>query len=214
MPNASSPIKVAVVTGGHPFDVPRFHALFRGNPEIDAYPQDFDNWVHDWGQVRRAYDVTLFYNMHMNLPEGPFREAIEDLATRPQGVVILHHALLAWPELDVWTRLVGIEDRSFGYHMEQTISIDIAQPDHPITQGLGSWQMPDETYTMADAGPDSDSLLTAEHPLSMRTIAWTRRIGPTPVFCLQSGHDHRTWEHPSFRTVLHRGILWVAREAE
>jgi len=63
---------------------------------------------------------------------------------------------------------------------------------------------------MADAGPGSDVILTAKHPLSMRTIARTRRVGTTPVFCFQSGHDPRTPEHPSFRTVLHRGILWAA----
>jgi len=38
----ATPIRVAVVTGGHPFDVPSFHALFRGHGDIDAYPQDFE----------------------------------------------------------------------------------------------------------------------------------------------------------------------------
>lgn len=208
--SAEPPIKLAVVTGGHPFDVPSFHSLFRGMGGIDAYPQDFDNWVHDWGEVRRSYDVTLFYNMHMDMPEGPFREAIEDLRRRPQGVLVLHHALLAWPLLDAWTDIVGMPDRSFGYHMGQTVTLDVAATDHPIVRGLGSWTMPDETYTMADVGHDSTVLLTIEHPLSMKTAAWTRRSGQAPVFCLQSGHDRLAWEHPSFREVVSRGIRWCA----
>jgi len=209
MTPTADPIKLAVVTGGHPFDVPRFHALFRGRPDVDAYPQEFDNWVHDWGQVRRQYDVALFYNMHMDLPTGPYREAIEDLAARPQGVVILHHALLAWPELQAWTDLVGIADRSFGYHMGQTIRLDVAA-DHPITNGVSSWEMPEETYTVAEPGADNQVLLIAEHPLSMRSLAWVRQCGHARVFCLQCGHDNLAWEHPYYREVLIRGIRWAA----
>jgi hypothetical protein len=208
--SSQAPIKLAVITGGHPFDVPGFHNLFRGHADIDPYLQDFDNWVHDWGQVRRQYDATLFYNMHMNQPDGPFREAIEDLHQRPQGVIILHHALLAWPELDAWAELVGLPDRSFGYHMEQTLRVEIADADHPITRGLEGWEMPEETYTMADAGPDNRILLTASHPLSLRTIGWTRQVGDAPVFCFQCGHDRRAWEHPTFREVVARGIRWAA----
>jgi hypothetical protein len=204
------PVRVAVITGGHPFDVPSFHALFRGHDDIDAYPQDFENWVHDWGQVRRSYDMTLFYNMHMDLPEGPFREAIEDLRERPKGIFVLHHALLAWPKLDAFTNIVGIPDRSFGYHMGQTVRVDIADQEHPIVSGLEPWEMPDETYTMADAGEGNTVLLTIDHPLSMRTAAWTRRSGRAPVFCLQCGHDNLAWQHPSFREVVARGIRWCA----
>ncbi|NLI00719.1 MAG: ThuA domain-containing protein [Chthonomonadales bacterium] len=206
----ASRIKLAIVTGGHPFDVPGFHALFRGHADIDPYPQEFDNWVHDWGHVRRIYDVTLFYNMHMDEPTGPFREAIEELRDRPQGVVVLHHALLAWPKLEAWNDMVGVADRSFGYHPEQALPVRVASPDHPITRDLSDWEMPEETYVMADPGNDSQTLLTTDHPLSMRSLAWTRRSGLAPVFCFQCGHDRRSWEHPSFREVLARGIRWAA----
>lgn len=203
-------IRVAVITGGHPFDVPGFQALFEGPDDIEAYPQEFSNWVHDWGNVRREYEVNLFYNMHMDPLDGPYREAVEELRRRRKGIFVLHHALLSWPELEAWNDIVGIQDRSFGYDVEQEVHVDIAEPSHPIVQGLEPWDMPDETYTMADAGTDSRVLLTVEHPRSMTTIAWTRRSGDAPVFCLQSGHDARTWTNPSFREVVHRGIRWCA----
>ncbi len=205
-----TPIRVAVVTGAHPFDVPGFLGLFRGHEDVDAYPQDFENWVHDWGHVRRGYDVTLFYNMHMTPPEGPFRQAIEDLLERPKGIFVLHHALLAWPDLEAWNQVVGVLDRSFGYYPDQTLRVEIAAPEHPIVRGLQPWEMIEETYTMAEPEPDSTVLLAADHPRSMRALAWVRRAGEAPVFCFQCGHDRRAWEHPSFRSVVAQGIRWCA----
>jgi hypothetical protein len=173
---------------------------------VDAYLQEFDNWFHDWGQVRRSYDVPLFCRMHTDLPEGPYREALQDLSPRPQGVVILPRALLAWPGLEASPCMVGIPARAFGYYMEQTIRADVAQSEHPIVQGIAAWDMPDETYTMASAGTDSEVILTATHHLSMHTTGRTRRVGESQCFCFQTGHDQRAQEHPSFREVLGRGV--------
>ncbi len=209
-----SPIRLAVVTGAHPFDVPGFHALFRGHDDIDSYPQDFENWVHDWGRARRSYDVTLFYNMHMDQPDGAFRDAIEELIQRSRGVFVLHHALLAWPQLETWSRIVGIQDRSFSYHPEQTLQVDVALPEHPIVREVQSWSMPEETYIMAEPDAESTVLLTTSHPLSMRPLAWIRQVGETPIFCLQCGHDRRAWEHPSYREVVGRAIRWCAGRLE
>ena len=41
----SDKTKVAVVTGGHPFDVPGFRDMFDRMPAIDYYIQDLDNWA-------------------------------------------------------------------------------------------------------------------------------------------------------------------------
>jgi uncharacterized protein len=73
-----SAVLTAVVTGGHPFDVPHFHRLFRAMPGVDAYPQDLENFLHDWGQVRWKYEAIVFYNMHMAPPEQPCIDALRD----------------------------------------------------------------------------------------------------------------------------------------
>ena len=38
-------IKVAVVTGGHRFDVPNFHGLFRKLEGVDAYIQSLEDFA-------------------------------------------------------------------------------------------------------------------------------------------------------------------------
>ena len=91
------------------------------------------------------------------------------------------------------------------------LRIDVADTRHPITEGIASWEMGDETYTMADAQEGSEILLTTAHAKSMRTIGWTREHKQARVFCFQSGHDNQTWQEPGFRQVLQRGIHWVSR---
>ena len=70
--------------------------------------------------------------------------------------------------------------------------------------------MIDETYTMANAGSDSQILLTTKYHKSMKSIAWTRQHGQSRVFCYQSGHDNQTWVDANFRQVVSRGIQWCA----
>jgi len=220
MSDTATKIKTALVTGQHPFDVPGFHAAFRSLPEIDFYPQHMEDFCAAAADVRERYDAVVFYNFHQATPtgEGPWWEsgmkgALERLGETQQGIVVLHHAVLAFPEWDLWTELVGIPDRSFSFHIGETLRIEIANPNHPITQDLEPWEMVDETYLMNSPGDDSEALLTTDHEKSMKVVGWTRRFRNARVFCLQLGHDNRAYSNPGFRQVLGRGIGWVAGRA-
>ena len=217
MVSPSGKIKTAVITGHHPFDVPAFHAAFRSMPEIDFYPQHMEEFAADEGKRRAEYDVLLFFNFHQttpdsdqNSPERDTRAALEQLGESEQGIFVLHHGILAYPQWQLWSDLVGIQDRRFGWHMDHRTYIEIATLQHPVTQGLSDWDMLDETYTMEEPGEDSQILLTTDDPQSMKSIAWTRRYKQARVFCFQSGHDHHAYANPSFRLVISRGIQWAA----
>ncbi|MFQ6132499.1 MAG: ThuA domain-containing protein [Armatimonadota bacterium] len=210
-------IKTAVVTGRHPYEVPGFHDALASIPEIACYVQHMEDFAADAAGVREQYDVLVFYNFHQATPtdEGEWWErgmktSLERLGETKQGILVLHHAVLAFLEWPFWAELVGIADRKFDFHIGETLTIEVADPDHPITQGLTSWETVDETYVTNEPGEGSEVLLTTDHPKSMRSIGWTRRHGQARVFCLQSGHDNRAYANPSFRTVLSRGIQWLA----
>lgn len=219
MPAHTSSPRVAVVTGGHAYDVPGFHALFRRLDGADVFIQHTDDFASSSESVRDGYDAVVFYTM---LKDGPSDEghpwyagkpltALERLGETAQGIFVFHHALLAYPAWPVWSEIVGIADRRLlGYHMGQSIRVRVARPDHPVTHGLSDWDMIDETYTMAEPGEGNEVLLTVDHPKSMRSLAWTRRYRNSRVLCFQSGHDAAAWENPNFGEVVRRGILWCA----
>ena len=216
---AATPLRVAVITSGHTYDVPNFHRLFRALPGIEADILHLDDLASSPETDRDGYGAVLFYIMLMDGPtdeklpwySGKPKTALEHLGATEQGIVVLHHALLAYPRWPFWSELVGIADRKFGFYHDQQIEVKVANSQHPITRGLQSWAMLDETYTMADAGADSEILLTLDHPKSMKTIGWARQFRKSRVFCLESGHDNSAWSNPNFREVLRRGLEWCAR---
>lgn len=211
-------LRVAFVTGGHPYDVPALQGALASLGGMEIIPQHMDDWATA-GESRRRYDVVVFYHMLMEGPpekgawfQGNVKAALEELGSTAQGVVVLHHALLAYPQWKHWSDLVGIADRKFGYHVGQELKVHVADACYPVTRGMQDWDMVDETYTMAEPREQDGNriLLTVDHPRSMKAVAWTRTFGQSRVFCLQSGHDAQTFANTAFRQALARGIRWAA----
>lgn len=208
----SGKLKAAVVTEWHPFDVISFQRLFEKFDEFEVFPQPFDIFAKD--DRNGEYDVVVYYNMSFPAPlEGDPRRAYleQKLGSTRQGIVLLHHGILSYEEWPFWDAVSGTQDRKFKYFQQQTVRYSIeSSADHPITRGLGGFTLVDESYTMSEPTADNEVLVTADHPNSMRAIAWTRRYKNSRVFCYQSGHDDLTWSDPNFQQVLRRGMLWTA----
>lgn len=210
-------IPVAVVSGHHAYDVRGFQSLLRALPGVDPYPQHLEDFAADSGQAQAGYAAIVFYNYHQATPGEAggatglqVRHALERLGEGPQGIVLLHHALVAFPQWEKWSELCGLRDRAFTTHRDQAFRVEIADPEHPITRGLSDWEMVDETYQIAGVGSQGRILLKTSHPKSMATLAWARTYQQARVFCYQSGHDRQAYDDPNVRAVLARGIAWVS----
>src|SRR5262245_4018763 len=101
-------MNVAVITGGHSYDVPNFHRLFGSIAGAEVIVQHLDDFCSSAEKVRQGYDVVVFYIMMMETPrdDGPWyngrqRTALEQLGATRQGILVLHHALLAYPDWPV-----------------------------------------------------------------------------------------------------------------
>jgi len=208
--------KVAVIVGQHPFDVISFQKLFNNISGIEPYHQNMEQFTSSPKEIRESYGVLLFYNFHRQDPTdqdpwyaGKTKSVLESLGDTKQGIFLLHHAILAYPDWRVWSDLCGIQDRKHDYHVNQNVHYIVADKNHPITSGLADFDMTDETYTMNSAGGDSRILITTDHPLSMKTIAWSRKYKNADVFCYESGHDDQAYGNENFRKIVRRGILWL-----
>jgi hypothetical protein len=139
-------VGTAVVTGGHSFDFVHFHDLVHSLEGIQPYVQHMDDFCSSPQEMRDGYDVVVFYTM---LREGPTdegqpwyagkpRQALDRLGHTEQGILLLHHAILAYPQWTAWSEMVGVEDRSFGYHVNQSIQVEVVEAGHPITRSRGA----------------------------------------------------------------------------
>ena len=216
----SQALHVAVVTGGHAFDVPNFYRLFRQLPGVDAYPQHMEHFASSPQEVRDSYDAIVFYGMDQGVPEeegrragGNPKAAIERLIEQGQGIVILHHALLAWEKWDLWNQLIGFNNRDFRYQEGLHLEIEVGDERHAITQGISDFAIVDEGYVLhGNYDGEGTVLMTTDHEDAMDQVAWARQHGKCRVFCLALGHDNVAWSNPGFREILRRGIVWSARE--
>jgi uncharacterized protein len=214
----SGKIKVAVVTGGHPFEVPAFRDMFSRIPNLDVYIQDLDNFgASTKDGAFDLYDVFVFYNMHYwgllsvrkDMDER-ILDAFKRLGERERGVLVLHHALLTVPEQQVWSDVCNLQNRRLRGYRSDEVNTHVVDGDHPITHGLGDWRMTDEVFLLDEPGEGSRVLLKTDHPQSMGALGWTHQYGKARVFCYQSGHGSAAYTNPSFQTVLSRGIEWLA----
>jgi type 1 glutamine amidotransferase len=209
---------VAVVTGGHAFDVPNFYRLFRQLPGVDAYPQHIEHFASSPEKVRDSYDAIVFYGMDQGIPEeegrragGNPKAAIERLVDQGQGIVVLHHALLAWEKWDLWNQLIGFDNRNFKYKEGLQLKIAVGDESHAITQGMSEFTIVDEGYVLHGKHDGQGVvLLTTDHDDAMDEVAWARQHGEGRVFCLALGHDNEAWSNTAFREILGRGIAWSA----
>ncbi|MFW5998437.1 MAG: ThuA domain-containing protein [Halanaerobiaceae bacterium] len=214
-------LQVAVITGSHPYDVINFQNMFKNYPDINIYLQHMEDFVTDTGNGKDFYDVILFYHMITETPgyeDNDFNQKMEqvlnNLGERGEGLFILHHSLVAFPEWETWSQICGVENRINDEVYEGVeMNLQIKNDSHYITDGLKSWKMIDEIYTIPDADKTNKNniLLTTDHEKSMKTIAWTRTYKKSRVFCLASGHDNRAFSNTCFKKVVKRGIEWTGR---
>ncbi len=217
----NDPIRLAVLTGGHPYDVPAFTQMLRNLPGegVDAYLQDVSDFAANVNGSADTYDVVMLYTMYRFAPADDLPwyhrnvlEALEQLGESTRGIFVLHHSLYAFPDWPVFDELVGLTNRvDNGVDMDQQVHTHVAA-DHPVTKGLSGWTMTDETYNLPAASPDDGNmiLLTTEHPKCMATLCWTRHFGKAPVICYQSGHDGRVYANANFQRVIANGTAYLA----
>jgi uncharacterized protein len=99
------------------------------------------------------------------------------------------------------------------------IEMQPAAATHPITAGLGDFELVTEQYwVLADEYNDVLATTTQavragdpwHRPVTSPAI-WTRRWGSGKVFVCTPGHDLDVLRQAEVSTIIERGLLWAAR---
>lgn len=104
-------------------------------------------------------------------------------------------------------------------YVPHTIQMTDAAVDHPITRGIGDFELVTEQYwvlhddlndvlaTTTQAVRDGDPW---RRPIVSPAI-WTRQWGRGRIFVSTPGHRIEIVEHPNLSTIIERGLLWASR---
>lgn len=215
---------VAAVVGYHTYEVREFQDMLESFLGLHFYVQHLEQWTSSSEEVRDSYDAVLFYTMEHRTPdggrpwyEGNVKEAMEHLGAGGQGIILLHHSLLAFENWPLWKELSGLNPALYrDYRLDVPQEYRILNRAHPITRGLADFAMTDESYLCGEVEPvpGMDILIGSKDGKNMSAIAWTKTFRNARVFCLQPGHGPSAFRHESFRTILSRGILWTTEQGE
>lgn len=202
-------LDVVVIAGGHPYAVEPFRAIFKNYADMNITfvdEKDGGEAFEDIGQWR--YDVILLYNFEKN-PSQKRKENFLKLLDRGVGLVILHHAIYGyrpWPEFQ---KIVGVTSWLSEAKGDVAMTIQVADPKHPIVPGVADFSIIDESYLGHKLAAGPHVFLTAAEPTNAKHIAWVHQYRNAPVCYFQLGHDEKTYTNPQFVTILGRSIRWA-----
>jgi type 1 glutamine amidotransferase len=207
--------RALLITGGHDHEM-AFYTLFKGYDDLARMPVS-DSATAFQSDLRGKYDVLIMYDFSRDLTETG-KKNLRAFVESGKGVVVLHHALLNYQAWPWWYEdVVGGSYRlkregdtpSSTYKGDQKISVT-PEGEHPITRGLGSFQVMDETYKQMRFSPKIRPLLTTDNPNADRFLAWVGPCATSRVVAIQLGHGPTVFSHPAYRRLVHNAILWSA----
>jgi len=214
--SAPDPIRVAVVTKGHPFDAPAFFEVFDAMADVV--------WTHvehpaalDLVQPQYAseFDAFVMYDMpgieftrddppakFANPPDG-YPEKFRALLDSGKGMVFLHHAVAGWPAWHEYAEIVGarfhyqpavldsVAYPDSGYRHGVTHTVEVIDPGHPICAGVDrSFEITDEVYLYP-------VLEDRVEPLMRSTYDFVDSNFYSADRAIRGARDDRTgWSHP------------------
>jgi type 1 glutamine amidotransferase len=206
---ARKKINVIVITGGKIYSTPDDLMKVFDTPDFIATPlrqsvggeafENIDNW---------KYNVIVFYNAYQMITDKQQQNLLK-LTDKGVGIAVLHHACLAYEKWAEYARIIGMVPEAPGAKQNVRYRVHVADPRHPITQGIQDYDLTDETFSGYRTDPLNHVLLTTSEPSSTKIIGWTRTYRNSRVFYIQNGHDNAAFSTPAYKTIVQRAVRWV-----
>lgn len=165
----------------------------------------------------KRIDVVLlnYVNSSRPAPGDDFKRTLTNLVQLGKGLVLVHFANGAfrdWPEYRQLSRRVWVDNKS-GHDAYGRFRVDIAKPDHPLTQGMKPYETTDELYFAQQGEAPIDPLVTAKSKVTGKDepMAYLYGYGDGWVFQTLLGHDAASIRSPGTADLIRRGVAYVAR---
>jgi type 1 glutamine amidotransferase len=213
-PRSADAVRVLLVTGGHDHDI-SFYSVLDGYDDLEVWVDSHPN-AFVTGSLEGAKTVVLYDMPWAMTPEQ--RKSLRAFVEAGGGVVALHHAIfgrVGWRWW--WEEVVGgrhVNEPGHGqplstWEHDQELDVEVVAR-HPVTEGVESFRILDETYKRGWISPDVTPLLATDNPTSDATVAWVGPYRRARVVFIQLGHGREAHLHPAFRRLVRNAVLWTA----
>lgn len=210
-------MKVLILSGPN-------HGFEKSAPVIGEFlgqANDIDIALEDQKDILTSgldeFDVCVFgtgFTHAVRQEEGPPKwepelsteqeEALLGFVRGGKGLVGIHGT--AW---NIGGRAVELLGGHANWHPPGlTFTVNIADGDHPITEGVEDFEVEDEIY-MSAWFPEIEILATAEWADKNHPLAWTKAYGDGRVFYTALGHGPDTFTRSGMQTLMTQGIRWA-----
>jgi type 1 glutamine amidotransferase len=211
------PLDIVLVAG------PKDHG--KGEHDYPAWQQVWQRLLREHANTRvstamefptaeqiAAADVLVFYQ------RGSWTEeraaAIDPFLARGGGLVYIHWAVDGRGQQDEMARRIGLSALGGGIRYRHgELHLDFTPGnDHPIARNFEHVRWIDESYWRLSGDPAAITVLgTSREDDAAQPQFWVVERGRGRVFVSIPGHYMWTFDDPTFRTLLLRGIAWVGR---
>jgi type 1 glutamine amidotransferase len=176
-------------------------------------------------------DVLVIYKGDAGYLGEEDRTALDSFLRRGGGLVSLHDALCG-PEPDYFSKILGGAKKhgEVNYTLEADVAYTIANPTHPIVQGMTDFTIKDEAFFLITWAKSPEINILATAPIAATKSAgthkgevvpqiWTyeRTLFPGPAsepyraFVWMQGHNYANFAHPQVQNMLLRSIAWAGK---
>jgi type 1 glutamine amidotransferase len=176
-------------------------------------------------------DVLVIYKGDAGYLGEEDRATLDSFLRRGGGLVSLHDALCG-PEPEYFSTILGGAKKhgEVNYTLEADVAYTIANPSHPIVQGITDFTIKDEAFFLITWAKSPEIAVLATAPIAATKSAgthkgevvpqiWTyeRRLFPGPAseayraFVWMQGHNYANFAHPQVQTMLLRSIAWAGK---
>ncbi|MBN1852795.1 MAG: ThuA domain-containing protein [Pirellulales bacterium] len=163
-----------------------------------------------------TYDVVVLHFGYWDAPDpsDQAKAALLNYVKNGKGLVSLHFACSSFQNWDEYNALLArVWKKDIGGHGPRgKFTVNIKNPNHPITSGLSDFEMDDELYSKLSGSAPIEVLATAYSDWSKQVepIIFLHSYGKGTVVQNVLGHDIQARENDSYKALLCRCVEFAA----
>ncbi|MBN1420054.1 MAG: ThuA domain-containing protein [Planctomycetes bacterium] len=213
--------RVLLVTGvdypGHPWRLtaPVVKEIIEEDPRlaVDVTEDPHALGTRDLSGYRAI--VLHFMDWEVPAPGETARARLKAFVEGGGGLVLVHFACGAFQDWPEFRNLAGRawDPKLRGHDPRGPFRVDIADDDHPITEGLASFETDDELYTCLAGDRPIRVLAKATSKVDGKDypMAFVFDYGEGRVFHSPLGHDVKAFQAAGVHDLFRRGTAWAAK---